>query len=358
LWNISLRLHSLRSLGRLAFAGFDDVLVTEASSFFTDDRRIASELRRLSTGRLQVAFHFLEAVSSGTAKLSSRPLDPETVRLGYELILQRHAEGEGVIAEQLAAHSSRASFIESLFTSVEWKERAPELVARAFPALQRIWHPHIPKTGGTSFVAVAVQQGCGYLNFNMINPAAGIKGVSQGFRLGSNGKILMTGHYLLPRYFSIIGPADTGLSVVRHPVERVKSMFHYVCDIMDGSTEVHQADPAPFLERGFDRNSIEQTYRNGFFVRNEQCLYLGREVTCQSALEAERRYNVTLLPVDLLDDWMRRFFPGAILGRWNISSNTKRSQTLSEQLVSLIETDSSEDLTLYVTVANRAKAGL
>lgn len=328
-------------------------LLERAGGFFVDDAGAAKALSEVSDNPFQVAFRILEMHAAGKIELSNAPLDEEGVKLGYALILQRRPEGHSAVEAQLRSHSNRASLIGQLFASPEWKNRSPELVTRAFPHMRRIWHPHIPKTGGTSFVIAADRHGCGRLNINMMNVGYGISGVSNAFRIGSTGELLITGHYLLPRYLTAIQPFDVGISVIRDPVERVKSMFHFVCDMMDGSPNVHKTDPKAFLDRGFDRNSIEETYYNGFFIRNEQCLYISQEIKCNSAIENSEKYGIILLTINHLDSAIRSKFGIESPIRSNVSSNLSSINELDKNFIDMINNDNSEDYYLYMHLKDK-----
>jgi hypothetical protein len=299
---------------------------------------------------LQVPFYYLKLVRRGRVSALARSPAPTAaqVELAYRVILQRPPESRAAVLHQIRACENLGRLIAGLLTSEEAVTRMPELHARAFPLARRLWHVHIPKTGGSSFFAAAVEGGWGYVNTNKLQDAVGdLEGVAGAVRLGPKGSAIVSGHWLLTRFGGSIGPFDRVVVFVRDPVELCLSEFNYAVDVVQGRENVHAATPEAFLQRGLVPGSFSHTFERGFFQPNMQCARLSDQGTCESALRNLAGCQAELLPHDAVDRTIERYFPAARRQRVNVSNKHVHRAEVEPSMRARLILSSGHDFLLH-----------
>jgi hypothetical protein len=124
------------------------------------------------------------------------------------------------------------------------------------------------------------------------------------------------------------------------------SEFNFSVDVVNGSDNVHAADPRIMLDRGLDPASFENSYRQGFFVANVQCSYLASDSLGHTALANLSRLNVELLPSGAVDYATRKYFAAIGRRRENVSHKHVHLQDLSRALREELMFRSSQDVML------------
>lgn len=301
---------------------------------------------------LQVPFYYLHFLHASRIKLgddSQVTLSTAQVELAYRAILQRAPEDSASVQVHRDNCQNVEQLLARLLTCQEAVDRMPELHARAFPNNHRVWHVHIPKTAGSSFCTAAWRSGWGVVNTNALASAGGdLLEVAGAVRLGvrADRPILITGHWRLPRYLPLIGPFDRVVSFTRDPLECCVSEFNFLVDVHHKRPNVHKADTAPFVARGFDPESFERTFERGFFRSNRQCSYLADDSRCASALRLLESCRTELLPSTATSSAIARYFPETQAKQVNVSTKTIRSSDLSEALREQIYVSNAEDFML------------
>ena len=266
----------------------------------------------------QVPFYYLKLVREGkTERRSGRAtrLSTEQVGIAFQAVFQ-HDPSPELVSTLHESCGDQKKLISELLASPRFIERLPNLLAQAFPDLRRLWHVHIPKTAGTSFFAVASDSGWGYVNYNRLLAAAGdVQKVADSLHIGPEirSRLIISGHWHLWRHLSDIDPADPVVVFVRDPLEAMISEFNFAVDVVNGSENVHAADPSVMLDRGFDPTSFQNSLRQGFFVADVQCSYVAHDSLCHTALANLARLNAELLPSNAVDYATRKYF--ATIGR-------------------------------------------
>lgn len=289
-------------------------------------------LSKRSETPLQVPFYYLKLVQLGKAPDgATRPakLAAEQVELAYRAILQRLPEDAEVVQFHVEKCADPAELVAALLSSQEAVLRMPQLFARAFPLTRLLWHVHIPKTAGTSFFAAANTSGWGYVNTNLLSGAAGdLQRIAAALRLCEepHGRAIISGHWHFLQYLDCIGPFDQVIAFVRNPLESWISEFNFAVDVVQGRSNVHAAEAAPFLARGLDPNSFVESYKRGYFIANLQCSYLSSDATCASALKNLATCNAELLPSDAVNSAIARYFPR--VARQNVNVSRKHVTTV------------------------------
>jgi hypothetical protein len=319
-----------------------------------DERSVEDDLRRRSGNAFEVAFRLLELAAAKKLTPSSYPADRDAVDLAYRAILQRRPESLDVLSLHADGGRSLFSVVEALFTSEEWKLRLPALMAGAFPEAPRLWHPHIPKTAGSSFVTAAIADPRqGYALLNSLPSAKDLQSLGALVRAPNGAGILITGHFWLTQLWHMIGPFDEVITFVRDPLDRALSWFQFARDVTDGDPDVHAAAPDIFTRDGFVYDSFEESYNNGFLPPNDQCRMLGAEPTCHSVIERELLGPVTIFLSGDVDVITRTRFPASPPQRVNVSRNNREKLHLSASMINRIGADNAEDETLYRTINSR-----
>ena len=308
-------------------------------------------LRRNSESPVQVPFYYLELVRLGSVKDSTRfaKLSAEQVRRGYQSILQRPPERRAIVRHHLKTQPNTEQFIAALLTSQEAILRMPELHARAFPCMSRLWHVHIPKTAGSSFFSAAEESGWGYINTNLLSESVGdMQRLAHAVRLSPkiDGSVIISGHWQLLQHLDSINRSDRVVVFVRDPVECMISEFNYAVDVVNCEPNVHFGEPWPFLDRGLDPTSFKRTYERGFFVFNLQCSFLSADGTCASALKNLSACNAELLPSDAVNRAVSEFFAPVAQRRINVSNKHVTSVDIGRLMREEIVVRSHQDILL------------
>lgn len=314
--------------------------------------RYAAELARLCRSAFQIPFFFLKMLEQRDVIRADARINLHTISLVYRCILQRHIESIEIVEQHTKNHSSLSDLIDFLFFSPEWKSRSVELFLRAFPDKERVWHPHIPKTAGSSFFSAAYQSGASYFNTNILEGASSLTEIGSAFRIACN-PLLISGHFPVHQFENVIGSFDQIVTFVRDPLERAKSMFQYSRDVVDGSDRVHKADPTPLFASGFVYDSFEQSFENGFFPPNLQCAFITPLSTCCGALNTASRMGFEIGSVNDVDDAIRQVLRGPAIVRENVSQSTDIEQPLSPDLVARFTACNAEDEMLFRVVRSR-----
>ncbi len=314
---------------------------------FSRDRysEVFEYLLHNSASPLQVPFNYLKLVRAGKAGPGSvaaendalRSVKPtaEQVELAYRAILQRAPEDRTVVRHQIETCNGLDQLVTALLTSKEAILHMPQLFARAFPMMRRLWHVHIPKTAGTSFFDAATETGWGYVNANTLSGAVdNLQELASAVCVSSdpNRGVVITGHWKLFHHLHCIGPFDRVVVFVRDPLESFISEFNFAVDVVNRRPNVHLADPKLFLDRGLDPDSFTNSYENGFFTCNVQCSFLADDATCQSALRNLAKCNADLLPSDAANQMIGEIFPAAESRRANVSNKHISSLDLGRSL--------------------------
>ena len=332
---------------------------------FASDRnsRLFKHLRDRAESPLQVPFYYLDLIRGGQVDTMPPAGDGpsiEQVKLAYQAILQRAPENSSIIARQIEACATVHDLIVGLLTSHEVILRLPHLHARAFPGAHRIWHLHIPKTGGTSFFGTAGRVGCNFVNTNMLSGALGdLSKIANSLRLvgqGNSRTVVISGHWRLPQYRDAIAPFDKVVVFVRDPVQRLVSEFNYAVDVVRGNSNVHASDPQLFLSRGLDPKSFTNTLQSGFFSSNLQCSFLASEATCEAALNACVSCDAEVLPSSAVNHAVSRFFPGAENRRANVSHKHLTAVEITSDVYESILAANSHDFALFQIAQSRFEA--
>lgn len=306
----------------------------------------------------QVPFYYLKLVREGkTERRSGRPapLATEQVGIAYHAIFQHDPSPELVSTLQEACGDHK-KLIHELLASPRFIERLPNLLVQAFPELRRLWHVHIPKTAGTSFLAAGVDSGWGFVNYNRLAAATGdLQEVADSLHIGPEirSRLIISGHWHLWRHLADIDPGDPVVIFVRDPLEAMISEFNFAVDVVNGNDNVHTADPSVMLDRGFDPASFENSYRQGFFVANVQCSYLAQDFQCHTALANLSRLNAELLPSRAVDYATRKYF--ATVGRRheNVSNKHLEFHDLPRSLREEMMLRSTQDVMLNEVAKRR-----
>ncbi len=310
-------------------------------------------LCKKSESPLQVPYHFLALASEGQVSLHcdtvSRP-SREEVEIAYRAILQRGVESSEMFDVQIENSKNTLSLIVSLLTSVEANTSMPVLWSRAFPVADRLWHVHIPKTAGSSFVSMAMNQGWSFINTNVRQSAIGNpRNLGVGVKIGEQHpeKQLITGHWRLPQFLHCIGPFDRLITFARDPLERLVSEFNYFVDVCNHSPNVHKDNPKTYLNLGFDPECFVRTYENGFFQKNLQCQFLATDSTCVSALANLDRLDAVILPSTALNRITKQYFGISKSPRVNVSNKHLRCEDLDASLKEELLLANQQDLMLW-----------
>jgi len=339
-------------------SGFDACTEAVCEIFSAGRGPVYDYLRFNAQSPLQVPYYYLNLVRAGkTERRSGRAtrLSAEQVAIAYQAVFQHDPSPElaSTLCETCGDHKK---LLHELLASPRFIERLPNLVGVAFPELRRLWHVHIPKTAGTSFFAAAMDSGWGYINLNRLSAATGdLQKVADSLRIGPEirSRLIISGHWHLWRYLGDIDPADPVVIFVRDPLEAMISEFNFAVDVVNGSDNVHAADPSVMLDRGFDPASFQNSYRQGFFVANVQCSYLAHDSLCQTVLANLGRLNAELLPASAVDYATRKYFATIGRRRENVSLKHLACHDLDRSLREELMLRSSQDVLLHEIARRR-----
>lgn len=310
---------------------------------------------------LQMPFLFLGGLANESGclagNLSEAGLSVDDVDLAYRLVLQRGPESSEVVQEYMSTARSPFEMVSRLICSAEWAERVNELFRYAFPTIPRLWHLHAPKTGGSAFFDAGCRAGWGYINMNKLGvPNRDLRITADAVRFVVGNCLLVSGHKTAWQIQSGIGPFDSGILLLRHPLSRAVSYYNYALDVIAGRENVHNSPPEEFLNRGFDPKSFEQTWRAGFFEANEQCFYLSSDRVCRSALRVAHAYSIKLALVDDLSELCREYF-GLSANRVNVSTNSLKISDLPSAIADAVIAENAADLALHSIALRRRLRG-
>ncbi len=333
-------------------ASASDPTVEAACGVFSAGRSSTYDyLRFNATSSFQVPFYYLELVRAGKLDPRSvRPVRPsaEQVEIAYTSVFQQSPLVREV-AELCDSCSNQQQVLEKLLTSTSFTQRLPGLLGTAFPEWRRLWHVHIPKTAGTSFLAAATAGGWGIVNLNRLAATANnLLDVASALRVGpeTRGRVIISGHWHLWRRLEEIRPGDRVVTFVRDPLEAMISEFNFAVDVVNRAQNVHSADPSIMLDRGLDPSSLVNSYRQGFFVANVQCSYLTQDAQCRTALANLARFDAELLPSDATDYAIRKYFATVEKRRANVSNKHMLQAELPRELREELLLRSSQDFLL------------
>lgn len=325
---------------------FDTIFNTILGSNILDLNIFNQESER---NPFQIPYILLNHWETAATHLLSPLVSREQIDHIYFAILQRPVENDQAYNHHLASHSRIGGLIEALFCSVEYHERCLNLVEAAFPKARYIVHAHVPKTAGTTFTECALDAGFAMLNLNASPEDKTLDYLRSNlpFEKIRHKGVCISGHRYI--YDILVGRKFEyeAIMFVRDPIERAISYYNYATGLAKIESEVYTSHYQSFVSSGLDIGSIEHSLSNGFLQYNEQCRYLAPSATYKDAIEAARAYSCRIVPFEAVLKEVSRIFDRSFSHHVNRSVPKAQLPHLSDQLLSSILLDHSQDVLLY-----------
>lgn len=332
-----------------------DSLIADACELFCG-RRVPALIDRIvaaAPAPYEVPYAFLEGdspLAAGEPPVDEVAPTARHVELAYALLLQRRPERSEVVAEHLEAHATMASLLAMFLLGDEFRVRLTSLIAALTTAVRRVWHVHIPKTAGTSFIRAFDGAGWAVVSAtDLADPAYGVGDMARVLNLSRLRRgVLFTGHHALETVAPLMLPFDERLTFLRHPLDRAVSYFNYMLTRLALDPDRRDADTRSFFERGFDPESFEKTYDDGrILVRNEQCAHLAPQRTARAALEQARQTHCALHDYREVAAVLADLLDVRDVAVHNVSRPTFDRDSIPRAFARRIVADNAEDLALY-----------
>lgn len=326
--------------------------------FGRSEPAFVESVRSKTKSPLEVPFLFFEGLDDSGATEWPRTgfeVHPEHVAAAYSLLLHRFPEAWDVVDYHCANASDTTALVLGILSSPEFKATILRVVTTVFPDAARVWHLHIPRTGGSAFRDAGISEGWGVVSLNhLADMGAGPKNIAEQLSLRklSKGTVLFSGHAELSDWADYIRPLDTVLAFLRNPVERILSHFNYINGKFETDPSFEHHETRFFKERGFEPNDLLKSLESPLFADNIQCRLLGRQGTSANALQTAMTTGCQLLlEKDVSPFSMATFGSEPELG-CNASASYLSMETVPEEILSIIRVRNLEDIKLYRVVKN------
>jgi hypothetical protein len=267
-----------------------------------------------------------------------------TVERACRLVLGRSPTAAD--AELCASCGTDVQKVLALMGLREYRNAAPRLLTAAFRDSPRIWHAHIPRTGGTALMRGAIEAGYAIVNWTALAADPRLYTLTR-LRRG----LFFTGHRPLTEYTPYISRRDRVVVILRDPIERALSMLHYIEGLVREAPGQHDAQS--FLAAGFVPGDLDASAH--ILTPNEQCYQLAARYTCRDALHILRYTHCTPVMMREFGAAYRDLFGTAPKVRVNASRSAAGAQVSSSTKALLLDRN-AEDVALVEAVNKPARS--
>lgn len=231
-------------------------------------------------------------------RTATRPVSQEDVILGFLLLIGRYPDGPAVIKSMLRSGRSTLGLVEGLRAArghLRQRERQEALAAVDPGVPVQMVFLHVPRCSGTSFDDFCRDALHGNYYLEREEPEFDVQRI--------RGKRLVGGHFRI-NFWDALRSERIFLAILRHPVERALSLFHYY-SVVDTRPE-HAERQLLRKQLGFRHDQplatmLESNMANEF-TGNAQCRYLSAQPDAGAALHAIRHNPFIVTTINRVEE--------------------------------------------------------
>lgn len=284
----------------------------------------------------------------------------------YEYVVGRTPTAEELHASK---NASSLDIFNQLLHSKDYKINIAKYVMEAYPEFAREFFIHIPKTGGTTLFACMANSGEYALlrsrrwlsNESKINIQSALAEIVAQLQHREKMTFTISGHLTVDDLFSMNAKrfGDKVLTVVRDPIDTVKSYLRYVMTrfqachgVQECATDVKIWRQLLQVDENFAFGDEERTRAflhdcvRKIVGKNLICNALSPTATASESLDNINRLGIQVVMYDRLRDYILSRGWNADT-RENVSTKFAAVEDLDAKFWDAVESNFREDLTLY-----------